>query len=129
MKIAVIERIKKLPKQTEETLHDALSVLLSIEDRKSVDHYVKWIRAEGAKQFLNSKFMDYQGRGRGAYKSIVKESDVENAEIYIQKSVRLLLIYDASDYQRYLSEPGNENIKKATAIAIALRGKHSDPLF
>ena len=49
MKIAVIERIKKLPRQTEETLHDALSVLFSIEDRKSVDHYVKWIRAEAMK--------------------------------------------------------------------------------
>ena len=49
MKIAVIERIKKLPKQTEETLHDALSVLFSIEDRKSVDHYVKWIRTEATK--------------------------------------------------------------------------------
>ena len=46
MKIAVIERIKKLPKQTEETLHDALSLLFSIEDRKSVDRYVKWIRTE-----------------------------------------------------------------------------------
>ena len=30
MKIAVIERIKRLPKQTEETMHDALSVLFSI---------------------------------------------------------------------------------------------------
>ena len=44
MKIAVIERIKKLPRQTKESLRDALSVLFSIEDRKSVDHYVKWIR-------------------------------------------------------------------------------------
>ena len=49
MEIAVIERIKKLPKQTEETLHDALSVLFSIEDRNSVDHYVKWIRSEAKK--------------------------------------------------------------------------------
>ena len=49
MKIAVIERIKKLPRQTEESLRDALSVLFSIEDRKSVDHYVKWIRAEAMK--------------------------------------------------------------------------------
>ena len=49
MKIAVIERIKKLPRQTEETLHDALSVLLSVDDRRSVDHYVKWIRAEATK--------------------------------------------------------------------------------
>ena len=49
MKITVIERIKKLPRQTEESLRDALSVLFSIEDRKSVDHYVKWIRAEAMK--------------------------------------------------------------------------------
>ena len=49
MKIAIIERIKKLPRQTEETLHDALSVLFSVEDRKSVDSYVKWIRAEATK--------------------------------------------------------------------------------
>ena len=49
MEIAVIERIKKLPRQTEETLHDALSVLFSVDDRKSVDHYVKWIRAEATK--------------------------------------------------------------------------------
>ena len=49
MKIAVIERIKRLPRQTEESLRDALSVLFSIEDRKSVDHYVKWIRAEAMK--------------------------------------------------------------------------------
>ena len=49
MEIAVIERIKKLPKQTEETLQDALSVLFSIEDRKSVDQYVKWIRSEAKK--------------------------------------------------------------------------------
>ena len=49
MEIAVIERIKKLPRQTEESLRDALSVLFSIEDRKSVDHYVKWIRAEAMK--------------------------------------------------------------------------------
>ena len=49
MEIAVIERIKRLPRQTEESLRDALSVLFSIEDRKSVDHYVKWIRAEAMK--------------------------------------------------------------------------------
>ena len=49
MKIAVIERIKRLPRQTEESLRDALSVLFSIEDRKSVDHYIKWIRAEAMK--------------------------------------------------------------------------------
>lgn len=46
MEIIVIEKIKRLPKQTEESLHDALSVLFSVEDRKSVDHYVKWIRSD-----------------------------------------------------------------------------------
>ena len=49
MEIAVIEKIKRLPEQTEESLRDAFSVLMSIEDRKSVDHYVKWIRAEAKK--------------------------------------------------------------------------------
>ena len=49
MEIAVIEKIKKLPAQTEESLRDAFSVLMSVEDRKSVDHYVKWIRAEAKK--------------------------------------------------------------------------------
>ena len=49
MKISVVEKIKRLPKQTEESLNDAFTVLLSVEDRKSVDHYVKWIRAETRK--------------------------------------------------------------------------------
>ena len=47
MQIPVIEKIKSLPKQTEESLRDAFSVLMSVEDRKSVIHYVKWIRSEG----------------------------------------------------------------------------------
>ena len=49
MKIKVIEKIKKLPNQTEESLRDAFSVLLNVEDRKSVDHYIKWIRTEAKK--------------------------------------------------------------------------------
>ena len=49
MQIPVIEKIKSLPKQTVESLHDAFSVLMSVEDRKSVGHYVKWVRTE-AKQ-------------------------------------------------------------------------------
>ena len=49
MEISVIERIKHLPTQTEETLQDALSVLWSVEDRKSADHYVRWVRAEAQK--------------------------------------------------------------------------------
>ena len=49
MKISVIERIKRLPKQTEESLNDAFAVLLGVEDRKAVDEYVKWIRAEAMK--------------------------------------------------------------------------------
>ena len=36
MEIAVIEKIKRLPKQTEESLRDAFSVLTGVEDRKSV---------------------------------------------------------------------------------------------
>ena len=48
MEIPIIEKIKKLP-QTEETLTDAFSILLGVEDRKSVDHYVRWIRAEAKK--------------------------------------------------------------------------------
>ena len=35
--------------QTEESLHDAFSVLAFAEDRKSVDHYVRWIREEAKK--------------------------------------------------------------------------------
>lgn len=49
MEIPVIEKIKRLPKQTEESLRDAFSVLMSVEDRKSVDDYVKWVRAEAKK--------------------------------------------------------------------------------
>ena len=54
MNIPVIEKIKRLPVQTEESLRDAFSVLLSVEDRKSVDHYVKWIRSE-AKQLRTAE--------------------------------------------------------------------------
>ena len=49
MEIAVLEKIKRLPKQTEESLRDAFSILMSIEDRKSADEYVKWVRAEAKK--------------------------------------------------------------------------------
>ena len=49
MEISVIEKIKNLPNQTEESLTDAFGVLMSIEDRKSVDEYVRWIRAEAMK--------------------------------------------------------------------------------
>lgn len=49
MEIAVIERIKRLSKQTEESLRDAFSVLMSIEDRKSVDSHVRWVREEAKK--------------------------------------------------------------------------------
>lgn len=57
MQIPIIEKIKKLPKQTEETLNDAFSLLIDIEDRKSVDHYVKWIRKE-ARQFKTATAYD-----------------------------------------------------------------------
>lgn len=49
LKIPIIEKIKRLPKQTEETLRDAFGVISGVEDRRSVDHYVKWIRAEAKK--------------------------------------------------------------------------------
>lgn len=47
--IPTIERIKCLSKQTEETLRDAFGLVCAVEDRKSVDHYVRWIRAEAQK--------------------------------------------------------------------------------
>ena len=47
--IPVIEKIMNLPQQTEETLTDVFSVLWGIEDRKSVDHYVRWVRGEARK--------------------------------------------------------------------------------
>ncbi|MBO5841635.1 MAG: hypothetical protein J6R46_01415 [Clostridia bacterium] len=53
MNIPVIEKINRLPKHSEESLRDAFSVLMSVEDRKSVDHYVKWVRAE-AKQIRSA---------------------------------------------------------------------------
>ena len=48
MEIEIIEKIKRL-QQTEETLTDVFSLLLGIEDRKSVDHYVRWVRSEAMK--------------------------------------------------------------------------------
>ena len=48
MEIEIIEKIKRLP-QTEETLTDVFSLLLSVEDRKSVDGYVRWVRSEAMK--------------------------------------------------------------------------------
>lgn len=49
LEIPIIERIKRLPKQTEESLRDAFSIISATEDRKSVDHYVRWVRAEAHK--------------------------------------------------------------------------------
>ena len=48
MEIEIIEKIKRLP-QTEETLTDVFSLLRGIEDRKSVDGYVRWVRSEAMK--------------------------------------------------------------------------------
>ena len=45
----IVEKIMRLPRQTEESLLDAFAVLQVEEDRKSVDHYVRWIRAEARK--------------------------------------------------------------------------------
>lgn len=49
MVIDTIERIKLLPKQREDSLTDAFGLLIGVEDRKSVDEYVKWIRSEARK--------------------------------------------------------------------------------
>lgn len=57
LEIPVIERIKKLPRQTEESLLDAFAVLMAVEDRKSVDHYVRWIRSE-AKKIKSAKMLN-----------------------------------------------------------------------
>ena len=48
-KIDIIEKIKCFPEQTEETISDVFGILLGIEDRKSVDHYVRWVRSEAQK--------------------------------------------------------------------------------
>lgn len=47
--LPIIEKIKKLPRQTEESLGDAFSILQGVEDRRSVDHYVRWLRSEARK--------------------------------------------------------------------------------
>ena len=47
--IPIVERIKKLPRQTEESLSDAFGIIAMVEDRRSVDYYVRWIRAEARK--------------------------------------------------------------------------------
>lgn len=57
MEIPVIEKIKALPKQTEETLADALLVARSVKDKRSVDPYVRWIRSE-AKKLRSDKAYD-----------------------------------------------------------------------
>ena len=56
LEIPVIERIKRLPRQSEESLLDAFAVLMAVEDRKSVDHYVRWIRSE-AKKIKSAKML------------------------------------------------------------------------
>lgn len=47
--LSTLEKIKRLPKQSEETLNDAFSLLASVEDRRAMDEHVKWIRAEAVK--------------------------------------------------------------------------------
>ena len=59
--LEILEKIKSLPQQTEETLLDAFAVLVGVEDRKSVDGYVKWIRSEASK-ILSAKMYDLIGK-------------------------------------------------------------------
>ena len=49
LKIDIIEKIMGFSQQTEETLTDVFGILKGIDDRKSVDHYVKWVRSEARK--------------------------------------------------------------------------------
>ena len=49
IEIPVIEKIKRIPQQTEESLRDAFAMLMTVEDRKQADHYVRWIREEAKK--------------------------------------------------------------------------------
>lgn len=49
MEIPVVEKIKRLPQQTEESLRDALSMLYSVDNREDVDDYVRWVRSEARK--------------------------------------------------------------------------------
>ena len=49
MEIPVIEKIKRLPVQTEESLRDAYSILYSVDNREDADEYVRWIRGEAKK--------------------------------------------------------------------------------
>ena len=59
--IPIVEKLMKLSQQTEETLTDIFSVLLGVEDRKSVDGYVKWIRSEAMK-IKSAKMYDLIGK-------------------------------------------------------------------
>ena len=49
MEIPVVERIMRLPQQTEESLRDAFAMLMGVENRKQADRYVRWIREEAKK--------------------------------------------------------------------------------
>lgn len=57
LEIPIIERIKRLPLQTEETLTDVFDLLQNEQDRKSVDHYVRWVRSE-AQKIKSAKMYD-----------------------------------------------------------------------
>ena len=47
--IEVLKRIQSINKQTEETLKDAFSVVLSLEDRSEIKKWSGWIRSEAMK--------------------------------------------------------------------------------
>ena len=48
--LKILERIKKLPKQTEETLSDALGLIVQMEDKKAARDWLAWVRTE-AREF------------------------------------------------------------------------------
>lgn len=49
LKIDIVEKIMGFTTQTEETLTDVFGILKGVDDRKSVDHYVRWVRSEATK--------------------------------------------------------------------------------
>ena len=45
----VLNRIKRLPQQTEESLNDALGLIVQLEDPKEIVEWCKWVRSEAMK--------------------------------------------------------------------------------
>lgn len=88
-KIEVIERIKRLPEQTTETLTDVFGILVGIEDKKSVEHYARWVRSEAIK-IKSSEALN-----------LVKESYIFSARCGDFDSYCIALEWDRSPEKRF----------------------------